>query len=91
LGAGGLGGPGGAAAAGGSGSGGGTVAEVALRRHGWRDSHHVFACGNDAMVTTTVQLLARTGCPSERMHYEGFQGLGGQTFGYVDSRGFPEQ
>jgi NAD(P)H-flavin reductase/hemoglobin-like flavoprotein len=90
---GGAGGAGGGAPAGapGAGSGGGTVAEVALRRHGWRDSHHVFACGNDAMVSATVQLLARTGCPPERMHYEGFQGLGGQTFGYVDTRGFAEQ
>jgi len=39
------------------------------------------------MVKATLQQLIDAGCPAERLHYEGFQGLGGDTFGVVDPGG----
>ena len=64
----------------------GDVAEVALRHGPWRD-HEVYVCGSDRMVQATLQQLRDAGCPDERIHYEGFQGLGGETYGVVDPGG----
>jgi hypothetical protein len=36
------------------------------------------------MVTATLELLREAGCPDEHLHYEGFQGLGGDIFGHPD-------
>jgi len=64
----------------------GDVAEVALRHGRWLD-HEIYVCGSDDMVAATLQQLIDAGCPPERLHYEGFQGLGGDTFGVVDLGG----
>ena len=64
----------------------GDVAEVALRHGPWHD-HQVYVCGSDHMVLATVQRLRDAGCPDERIHYEGFQGLGGEAYGVVDPGG----
>jgi NAD(P)H-flavin reductase/hemoglobin-like flavoprotein len=66
----------------------GDVADVALRRRdrwlGDHDDYDVYVCGNDQMVAASVRLLATAGCAAERIHYEGFQGLGGDTFGLIE-------
>jgi NAD(P)H-flavin reductase/hemoglobin-like flavoprotein len=64
----------------------GDVAEVALRHGRWL-VHEIYVCGSDDMVTATLQQMLDAGCPAERFHYEGFQGLGGNTFGVVDPGG----
>jgi NAD(P)H-flavin reductase len=68
----------------------GEVADVALRNGPWRE-HEVYICGSDQMVAATRQLIRDAGCPEERIHYEGFQGLGGETYGVVDPGGRQQQ
>jgi NAD(P)H-flavin reductase len=55
---------------------------IAVGTDSWR-GRDVYICGNDEVVASTVQLLHESGCPPERVHFEGFQGLGGQTYGPV--------
>lgn len=64
----------------------GPVGEVA-RQHGPWPDHEVYVCGSDAMVEATVDELCQAGCPRERIHYEGFEGLGGDTHGVLDVGG----
>lgn len=64
----------------------GPIDKVALRKGRWRD-HDIYVCGSDRMVLHTLERLRRVGCPPERIHYEGFQGLGGDTYGVLESAG----
>ncbi|HEY8547928.1 MAG TPA: globin domain-containing protein [Acidimicrobiales bacterium] len=68
----------------------GDVGEVALAHGPWHD-HEVYVCGGDEMVAATVLRLQGAGCPAERIHYEGFQGLGGEEYGVVDPGGRHQQ
>jgi NAD(P)H-flavin reductase len=67
----------------------GDVGELAARAAGDRD-RAVYVCGSDEMVAATVQLLGSAGCPPGHLHYEGFQGLGGEIYGLLELRGSPE-
>jgi NAD(P)H-flavin reductase/hemoglobin-like flavoprotein len=69
----------------------GDVAEVAVAQGAWRADREVFVCGSEQMVAATLQQLRAAGCPEERLHYEGFQGLGGDIYGHLERRGTPEQ
>lgn len=60
----------------------GPVDKAALRKGHWQD-HDIYVCGSDRMVLDTLGRLRRVGCPPERIHYEGFQGLGGDTYGVI--------
>jgi NAD(P)H-flavin reductase/hemoglobin-like flavoprotein len=63
----------------------GEVGEVAARCADRPCDRAVYVCGSDAMVTATLELLREAGCPDEHLHYEGFQGLGGDIFGHPDT------
>ncbi|MGH9213227.1 MAG: globin domain-containing protein [Acidimicrobiales bacterium] len=69
----------------------GDVAEVASRHVARRRDHQhdddVYVCGSDRMVQATWQRLREVGCPAERIHHEGFQGLGGESNGVLDPGG----
>jgi NAD(P)H-flavin reductase/hemoglobin-like flavoprotein len=70
----------------------GEVGEVAARHGRWPERDvEVYICGRDEMVRATVKLLSEAGCPHERIHYEGFRGLGGEIYGLVDPTGRAEQ
>jgi NAD(P)H-flavin reductase len=62
----------------------GEVGEVALRAVEGPCDRAVYVCGSDPMVTATLELLGEAGCPPEHLHYEGFQGLGGDSYGHPD-------
>lgn len=64
----------------------GPVGEVALRHGNWHD-HDIYICGSDTMVQATDKLLRDTGHPVERIFYEGFQSLGGSTYGVIGTGG----
>jgi NAD(P)H-flavin reductase len=64
------------------------VERVALRKARWRE-HDIYVCGSDRMVVATLERLRHVGCPEERIHYEGFQGLGGDTYGVVEPPSAP--
>jgi NAD(P)H-flavin reductase len=64
----------------------GHVGEVALRQGSWEE-HDVYLCGSDIMVQATEQLLRDEGHPAERIFYEGFQSLGGDTYGVIGAGG----
>lgn len=68
----------------------GAVGDVVLRHGSWRD-HEVYVCGSDQMVLATVQQLRDVGCPADRLHFEGFQGLGGESYGVADPGGRHQQ
>jgi NAD(P)H-flavin reductase len=68
----------------------GEVGDVALRYGPWHE-HEVYVCGSDQMVADTVQKIRDAGYPAERIHYEGFQGLGGEIYGVVDLGGRQQQ
>jgi NAD(P)H-flavin reductase len=64
----------------------GPVEAVALANDRWR-GHDVYLCGSDEMVHSGLERLRLVGCPPERVHYEGFQGLGGDVYGVLELRG----
>lgn len=68
----------------------GDVGEVAIRATGAGDPRSVFVCGSDDMVAATLQLLRNAGCSPDLLHYEGFQGLGGEIYGHLEHGGDPE-
>jgi len=63
----------------------GEVGEVAVRAIGCPSDRAVYVCGGDAMVTATLDLLREAGWPREHLHFEGFQGLGGDIYGHPDA------
>jgi ferredoxin-NADP reductase len=63
----------------------GPVEGVALRGDRWRD-RDIYVCGSDEMVQAALDRLRAVGCPEDRVHYEGFQGLGGDVFGVLENR-----
>jgi NAD(P)H-flavin reductase/hemoglobin-like flavoprotein len=63
----------------------GTVDSVALRGDRWR-GRDVYICGADETVQAALDRLRTGGCPDDRIHYEGFQGLGGDVYGVIEPR-----
>lgn len=63
----------------------GTAVEVALRLGAWQD-YAVVVCGSDQMVTGSIEALGQAGYPIDQIYFEGFQGLGGDSYG-VTNRG----
>jgi NAD(P)H-flavin reductase len=61
----------------------GDVGEVALAHADGGLDREVYVCGSNGMVAATLQLLRNAGCPPERLHHEGFQGLGGDIYGHL--------
>jgi NAD(P)H-flavin reductase/hemoglobin-like flavoprotein len=72
----------------------GEVGEVAVRTIGGPGAHAVHICGSDAMVAATLELLREAGWSRDHLHFEGFQGLGGDIYGHPDGplerRGTPQ-
>ena len=69
----------------------GDVGDVAVRHCGWREDRDAYVCGSDQMVAATLQLLGSHGWSPDHLHYEGFQGLGGDIFGHLERKGAPPQ
>lgn len=58
----------------------GEVADVAVRRHHWRD-HEVYLCGGPDMVARSLETLAQSGIDPERVRREAFS-LNGHESGH---------